>query len=97
MATVVAEMMGKVMQSRQGASVQQSLTPVAPLPNLGQAQTGGQQFVNQQIGNEPMVLAGNDVVPMSQALTDSVHYPSVVNGKAVQGVTPAQMFGVTNV
>ncbi len=27
-------------------------------------------------------------------LRDSVHYPGVVNGKAVQGLTPAQMFGL---
>jgi len=46
--------------------------------------------------NEPIVLTGNpgEAVPLHQALTDSVNYPAVVNGKAVQGVTPNQMFGV---
>ena len=46
--------------------------------------------------NEPIVLTGRpgEAVPLHQALTDSVNYPAVVNGKAVQGVTPNQMFGV---
>ena len=45
---------------------------------------------------EPIVLTGRpgEAIPLHQALTDSVNYPAVVNGKAVQGVTPNQMFGV---
>lgn len=105
MSGIVAEMMGNVMKSREGAAVQQSLTPIGgPKPNPAQGQINAQSFQSQlatqgmapQVGDalkEGVVLAGKEVVPMNQALKDSVHYPAVVHGQAVQGVTPAQMFG----